>query len=256
MQVFCDIIVQLNCMLSRLDDPFQHTKSLGPISCRVISLLSGRMPHKSSGTANPRSIKIYTDQRNPTTMSVRTCIRHSPRLSFLSSLRQSPHRIPPYCIRSLSLSTQEQPKPSVVPTSPSNPPPSSLRETKRPETLHTPPTPPRNDPAPVSAISTPSDQPLPTSSPPTTSTPHVTPSPKAKQEPRFAFKPLKAALSLSPNAISRLKEILDQPEPKLVRVGVKNRGCAGLAYHLEYVDKPGKFDEIVEQDGTYPFVYM
>jgi iron-sulfur cluster assembly 1 len=31
---------------------------------------------------------------------------------------------------------------------------------------------------------------------------------------------------------------------------VKNKGCAGLAYHLEYVDKPGKFDEIVEQDGV------
>jgi iron-sulfur cluster assembly protein len=43
--------------------------------------------------------------------------------------------------------------------------------------------------------------------------------------------------------------MLDQPSPKLVRVGVKNRGCAGLAYHLEYVDKAGKFDEVVEQDG-------
>jgi iron-sulfur cluster assembly protein len=70
------------------------------------------------------------------------------------------------------------------------------------------------------------------------------------KQPKFAFKPLKAALALTPAAISRLQDILDQPNPKLVRVGVKNRGCAGLAYHLEYVDKPGKFDEIVEQDGT------
>src|SRR5271168_2909183 len=115
-------------------------------------------------------------------MSVRTCIRHSPYLLLLSSLRQSPQRIPPYCIRLLSLSTQEQPKPSVIPTSTSNPPPSSLRQTKRPETLHTPPAPPRNDPAPASTISTPSDQPQPTLSHPTTSTPHVTPPPKAKQE--------------------------------------------------------------------------
>jgi len=38
-----------------------------------------------------------------------------------------------------------------------------------------------------------------------------------------------------------------------MRVGVKNRGCAGLAYHLEYVDKPGKFDEVVEQDGKIRF---
>ena len=31
---------------------------------------------------------------------------------------------------------------------------------------------------------------------------------------------------------------------------MKNRGCSGLAYHLEYVDKAGKFDEAVEQDGV------
>ena len=33
-------------------------------------------------------------------------------------------------------------------------------------------------------------------------------------------------------------------------MGVRNRGCSGLAYHLEYVDKAGKFDEAVEQDGV------
>lgn len=36
----------------------------------------------------------------------------------------------------------------------------------------------------------------------------------------------------------------------MIRVGVKNRGCSGLAYHLEYVDKAGVFDEAVEQDGV------
>ena len=36
----------------------------------------------------------------------------------------------------------------------------------------------------------------------------------------------------------------------MIRVGVRNRGCSGLAYHLEYVDQPGKFDEVVEQDGV------
>lgn len=43
---------------------------------------------------------------------------------------------------------------------------------------------------------------------------------------------------------------MDNPEPKFIRVGVKNRGCSGLAYHLEYVDKPGMFDEVLEQDGV------
>lgn len=36
----------------------------------------------------------------------------------------------------------------------------------------------------------------------------------------------------------------------MIRVGVKNRGCSGLSYHLEYVDKPGSFDEVVEQDDV------
>lgn len=43
---------------------------------------------------------------------------------------------------------------------------------------------------------------------------------------------------------------MDNPEPKFIRVGTKNRGCSGLVYHLEYVDKPDKFDEIVEHDGV------
>jgi iron-sulfur cluster assembly 1 len=86
------------------------------------------------------------------------------------------------------------------------------------------------------------------------STTSTQPDKTTKTHTKFAFKPLKAALLLTPNAVSRLREITDQPEPKLVRVGVKNRGCAGLAYHLEYVDKPGKFDEIVEQDGIIQLI--
>jgi len=44
--------------------------------------------------------------------------------------------------------------------------------------------------------------------------------------------------------------LLSGPTPQLIRIGVRNKGCAGLSYHLEYVDKPGKFDEVVEQDGV------
>lgn len=47
-----------------------------------------------------------------------------------------------------------------------------------------------------------------------------------------------------------MRTLLSQPEPKMIRIGVKNRGCSGLSYHLEYVDKPAKFDEVVEQDGV------
>ena len=67
---------------------------------------------------------------------------------------------------------------------------------------------------------------------------------------RSKLRPRKAAMSLTPSATEQLRLLLALPEPKLIRVGVKNRGCSGLAYHLEYVDKPGTFDEAVEQDGV------
>ncbi|QPC79935.1 hypothetical protein HYE68_010687 [Fusarium pseudograminearum] len=73
--------------------------------------------------------------------------------------------------------------------------------------------------------------------------------PKAAR-PRSKLRPRKAAMKLTPSAVEQLRELLDQPEPKLIKVGVRNRGCSGLAYHLEYVDKPGAFDETVEQDGV------
>lgn len=57
-------------------------------------------------------------------------------------------------------------------------------------------------------------------------------------------------MKLTPSAVDQLRALLDQPDPKLIKVGVRNRGCSGLAYHLEYVDKPGAFDETVEQDGV------
>lgn len=80
----------------------------------------------------------------------------------------------------------------------------------------------------------------------TTATPGLSPAKPKKSK----LRPRKAAMSLSPKAVEQLKQLFEQPESKLIRVGVKNRGCSGLAYHLEYVDKPGAFDESVEQDGV------
>jgi iron-sulfur cluster assembly 1 len=54
----------------------------------------------------------------------------------------------------------------------------------------------------------------------------------------------------TPSAVDRLRSLLGGPTPQLIRVGVRNKGCAGMSYHLEYVDKPAKFDEVVEQDGV------
>ncbi len=67
---------------------------------------------------------------------------------------------------------------------------------------------------------------------------------------RRKLRPLKAVLTLTPNAVEHLKRLMNLPEPKMIRVSVKNRGCSGLTYHLEYVSGPEKFDEEVSQDGV------
>ena len=76
------------------------------------------------------------------------------------------------------------------------------------------------------------------------------PATKSHRLRRYNFGPRKATIKLSPSAVSHLRELLNQPEPKLIRIGTKAKGCSGLAYHLEYVDKPSVLDEQVEQDGV------
>ncbi|WWC63218.1 uncharacterized protein I303_105818 [Kwoniella dejecticola CBS 10117] len=78
---------------------------------------------------------------------------------------------------------------------------------------------------------------------------HVAPPPPRR---KVDLKSKKAAISMTPSAISRLKALISSPtEPKLLRISVKSRGCAGMAYHLDYVSPPGgRFDEVVEQDGV------
>ena len=72
--------------------------------------------------------------------------------------------------------------------------------------------------------------------------------PKVKRQSKL--RPRRAAMTITPQAVTQLRQLLQQPDPKMIRVGVKNRGCSGLAYHLEYVDKPGTFDETVEQEDV------
>ncbi|KAI0686114.1 hypothetical protein BC835DRAFT_1380684 [Cytidiella melzeri] len=75
------------------------------------------------------------------------------------------------------------------------------------------------------------------------------PIPKAER-PRPKIRAAKAAISMTPAAVERLKALMKSPTPQHLRIGVRNKGCAGLSYHLEYVDQAGKFDEVVEQDGV------
>ncbi|CAG8745736.1 17429_t:CDS:2, partial [Racocetra fulgida] len=53
---------------------------------------------------------------------------------------------------------------------------------------------------------------------------------------------------LSKAAMTLLRQFVEGPEPKLIRVAVKNKGCAGLSYVLEYAKEKGRFDEVITQD--------
>ncbi|THH21017.1 hypothetical protein EW146_g484 [Bondarzewia mesenterica] len=75
------------------------------------------------------------------------------------------------------------------------------------------------------------------------------PAPRAER-PKPKLRPRTAALTITPAAVERLRILTRSPTPQLIRIGVRNKGCAGLSYHLEYVDRPAKFDEIVEQDNV------
>jgi len=117
--------------------------------------------------------------------------------------------------------------------------------------------PPLHDSPPVVLPEEPSRSPSSSSSPsslsPDASSPQVAarpPRPPQPERSKPTLRSKKAALSLTPEAVRRLQMLLKGPTPQLIRIGVKNKGCAGMSYHLEYVEKPATFDEVVEQDGV------
>jgi iron-sulfur cluster assembly protein len=59
-------------------------------------------------------------------------------------------------------------------------------------------------------------------------------------------------MRLSEAAAARIREVVANAERPIagVRVGVKNGGCAGMAYTLEYADRVEPSDEIVEDKGV------
>ncbi len=67
--------------------------------------------------------------------------------------------------------------------------------------------------------------------------------------------PLKI-MSLSDAAAERVREIIeDSDKPVIgVRVGVKNAGCAGMAYTMTYVEAPVPGDDHVEDKGVHVYV--
>ena len=65
-------------------------------------------------------------------------------------------------------------------------------------------------------------------------------------------RPRPKVVTLSDAAAQRVKEIMDRAEAPCLglRVGVKNGGCAGQEYVLEYAQAANPLDEIVEDKGV------
>ena len=62
----------------------------------------------------------------------------------------------------------------------------------------------------------------------------------------------KQIITLSDNAVQRIKEIMASSSDKSigVRIGVKTGGCAGMSYVMEYAKSSNSNDEIIEDKGV------
>jgi iron-sulfur cluster assembly protein len=65
-------------------------------------------------------------------------------------------------------------------------------------------------------------------------------------------RPKLQVMRLSDAAAARIKEISGRAEKPIagVRVGVKNGGCAGMSYTMEYAETVNPADEVVEDKGV------
>jgi len=66
------------------------------------------------------------------------------------------------------------------------------------------------------------------------------------------------ALTFTKNAIDRLKFLAEQEPEPVFRIGLRTKGCNGMAYTLEHasVDTKKKFEEIVTEDGVSVIIDM
>jgi iron-sulfur cluster assembly protein len=65
-------------------------------------------------------------------------------------------------------------------------------------------------------------------------------------------RPRPQVMRLSEAAATRIKELMAKSDRPIagLRVGVKNGGCAGMEYTMEYVESIGPRDEVVEDQGV------
>jgi iron-sulfur cluster assembly accessory protein len=80
----------------------------------------------------------------------------------------------------------------------------------------------------------------------TTTTP-TTPTPEVKKP---------APITLTANAIAKVKEIMAQqnPVPTGLRVGVVGGGCSGFSYSMQFENSAGMMDKVFDFEGLKVYV--
>jgi iron-sulfur cluster assembly accessory protein len=65
-----------------------------------------------------------------------------------------------------------------------------------------------------------------------------------------------APVTLTPNAVAKVKEIMAQqtPVPAGLRVGVQGGGCSGFSYAMSFENSAGMMDKTFNFDGLKVFV--
>jgi len=66
-----------------------------------------------------------------------------------------------------------------------------------------------------------------------------------------APRPRPQVMRLTEAAAERIKAVMAKADHPIaaVRVGVKNGGCAGMSYYMEYAEKIDPLDEVIEDKG-------
>jgi iron-sulfur cluster assembly protein len=66
------------------------------------------------------------------------------------------------------------------------------------------------------------------------------------------LRPRPQVMRLTDAAADRIKAVMANADHPIagVRVGVKNGGCAGMSYFMEYAEAPNPLDEVVEDKGV------
>ena len=68
---------------------------------------------------------------------------------------------------------------------------------------------------------------------------------------RRPARPLPPLMTLTEAAAERLRRLYETGEQgKLLRIGVKTKGCSGMSYDMSWTDAPGPGDEVVTAQGV------